>query len=96
MCPLLFTVQSSPSDYLLTAEVEVPVMTVAQRDLVVEATSTIEMKFPITYNATAAPYHAAMVRNYYSEMSDIVITSHSHRQGQCSVVVFPTVGRKHQ
>ena len=69
-----------------------PVITVAQRDLVREETSTIEMKFPITYNATTAPYHAAKVRNYYSEMSDIVITSHSQRQGQSSFLVLPPPG----
>ncbi|KAK7105773.1 hypothetical protein V1264_017108 [Littorina saxatilis] len=85
VCPVLITVTSSPSDYTLTTELEVDVMTVAQRDLVKEETSTIELSFDMTYNASDAPYHAAQVRNYYSENTDMVVDSHSYRQGSLVV-----------
>ena len=55
---------------------------IAQRDLVKEETSDIEVKIDVTYNATAAPVHAAQVVNKFSEIvPDMVIESYTHRQG---------------
>ena len=43
VCPVTFTIQSNPADYVLTTEIEVDVKTITQRDLVIEETSTIEV-----------------------------------------------------
>ena len=64
------------------------VLTVNQRDMAIQETSTIELKFDIDFNATTAQYDAYSLVNEFSEMIDMKVESHTYRQGQCRYLTF--------
>ncbi|KAK7468043.1 hypothetical protein BaRGS_00036747 [Batillaria attramentaria] len=81
ICPVKFTVTSTPAEYVLEKVLEIAVLTSAQRNLPREKSSELQIKFPIPFDVNTAPLYAIKVRNFLSDWFGIVVTSHSYMEG---------------
>ncbi|KAK0070514.1 fibrocystin-L [Biomphalaria pfeifferi] len=86
-CFLQVTVQSDPPLYKLTTTIALELMSKEQKDLVIEETHTIELKFDIEYSETNASLLSAQIRNHYSKMPGIRIKSNRYKRGSIIVVL---------
>ncbi|XP_076438592.1 LOW QUALITY PROTEIN: fibrocystin-L-like [Babylonia areolata] len=89
LCFVTFTLTSDPPEYEVGVEVEVPVMTSAQRDLKVEERREVEARLALTFDPTTARYFAAKVRNHYGQLKGVRVGDFKERPG--SVVVTLTI-----
>nr|KAG5688250.1 hypothetical protein BaRGS_015796 [Batillaria attramentaria] len=87
ICPVKFTVTSTPAEYVLEKVLEIAVLTSAQRNLPREKSSELQIKFPIPFDVNTAPLYAIKVRNFLSDWFGIVVTSHSYMEGSLVVTV---------
>jgi hypothetical protein len=57
-------------------------MTIAQRDVTVEKTVEVALRFPVAFDPQTAPHYCAKVRNFYTNMPGIAIRSHTCTAGE--------------
>ena len=72
---------SDPPDYVIEEVVFIDTKSLAQSNMVVEESHTLEVKFDMNYDSSEADNYAAQFMNAYCASNDLYCDSVTQRQG---------------